>query len=492
MLAQPFPVSDYVAILPLTIVAVTPLLILLLDLILPTGAPRRDSAVAVGIAGLLLAAYVLVRQYLAHQFAPAFGFGFILGGFSIAFSLIVVASAIFSLLMVLPQRDDEKVGPSCALMLWSAAGAMLMAGAGDLMTIFLGLEILSLALYCLCGMVSKASDVRRREARESALKYLILSSMASGFMLYGMALLFGATGSVNLAALQAVPAGNPIFAMGCGLFMIGVAFKLGLVPFHVWMPDVFEGAPLPVTAFMSVVTKAGMLAVFARFLYGVLTPAGHEALIAPIWIVAGLSMLIGNLAALSQIDMKRLLAYSGIAQLGYIVAALAGTSTLGMRYAIFYLGAYTFMNLGAFAVVALISRDQEEDSHLSAFSGLGTRHPILAGAMAFFLLSLAGLPPTAGFIGKILILGSIIAASTIEGRASYQILAWLLIGGTAISIYVYIKIVRAMYVPVDLAHIREIRPLSYAPWIGVAICAVATVALGFYPVALHDVLPRIR
>ena len=484
MLAQPFPLSDYAAILPLTIVATTPLMILLLDLILPKGAPRRDAAVAVGIAGLLLAAYVLVRQYLAHQFAPAFGFGFILGGFSIAFSLIVVAAAIFSLLMVLPQRDDEKVGPSCALMLWSAAGAMLMAGAGDLMTIFLGLEILSLALYCLCGMVLRASPVRLREARESALKYLILSSMASGFMLYGMALLFGATGSVNLAALQAIPAGNPVFAMGCGLFMIGVAFKLGLVPFHVWMPDVFEGAPLPVTAFMSVVTKAGMLAVFARFLYGVLG-TDHQALIVPVWIVAGLSMLVGNLAALSQIDMKRLLAYSGIAQLGYIVAALAGTSTLGMRYALFYLGAYTFMNLGAFAVVALISRDQEEDSHLSAFSGLGTRHPLLAAAMAFFLLSLAGLPPTAGFIGKILILASTVAAG-------YQWLAWLLIAGTAISIYVYIKIVRAMYVPVDLAHIREIRPLSYAPWIAVAVCAVATIALGIYPAALHDVLPRIR
>jgi len=484
-LVPPFGNFDYQALLPLGIVAVTPLVVLMADLIMPKGEPRRGIAVWISIAGLLGAIYVLVRQYIAHEFGPAFNYGFVLGGFSIAFCLIVCAAAIFSLMMVPTERDDDKEGPVCALMLWSALGAMLMSGAADLMTIFLGLEILSLALYCLCGMLSHASGVRKREARESALKYLILSSMATGFMLYGMALLFGTTGSITLAALQAVPVSNPLFDMGCGLFLIGVAFKIGLVPFHVWMPDVFEGAPLPATAFMSVVTKAGMLAVFARFLFGVLTPAGHEALIWPIWVLAGVSMIVGNLAALAQVDMKRLLAYSGIAQLGYILAALAGTSTLGMRYAIFYLGVYLFMNIGAFSVVAIVARDSEEDAHMSAFSGLGRRHPVLAAAMAFFLLSLAGLPPTAGFIAKILIL----ATTVITG---YLWLAGLLILGTAISIYVYVKIIRAMYVPVDLAHIREIKPLSHAPWIGIAICSAATFFFEFYPVALHDVLPRIR
>lgn len=484
-LIPPYGSFDYLALLPMGIVAVTPLIVLLADLILPRGEARRFALVGLSVAGLLGAIYVLVQQYMSHQFGPAFGYGFILGGFSIAFNLIVCVAAILSLLMIPTQHDDEKEGPVCALMVWSALGAMLMAGAADLMMIFLGLEILSLALYCLCGMIQRASDVRKREARESALKYLILSSMATGFMLYGMALLFGATGSVNLVALQAVPLSNPLFDMGIGLFMIGVAFKIGLVPFHVWMPDVFEGAPLPATAFMSVVTKAGMLAVLARFLYAILSPSRDDALIWPIWVLAGLSMVVGNLAALHQTDMKRLLAYSGIAQLGYILAALAGTSTLGMRYAIFYLGVYMFMNIGAFSVTALVARDSEEDAHMSAFSGLGTRHPVLAAAMAFFLLSLAGLPPTAGFIGKILILSS----TVITG---YLWLAGLLILGTAISIYVYVKIIRAMYVPVDLKHIREIKPLSHAPWIGVAICSLATFVFEFYPVALHDVLPRIR
>lgn len=485
VLVPPFGNFDYAALLPLVIVAVTPLVVLVVDLIMPKGRARQGIGVGISVAGLLGAIYVLVKQYIGHEFGPAFGFGFVLGGFSIAFCLIVCVAAIFSLLMIPTERDEDKEGPVCALMLWGTLGAMLMSGAADLMTIFLGLEILSLALYCLCGMISRASDVRKREAHESALKYLILSSMATGFMLYGMALLFGTTGSINLASLQAVPVENPLFDMGCGLFLIGVAFKIGLVPFHVWMPDVFEGAPLPATAFMSVVTKAGMLAVFARFLFGVLTPAHHERLIWPIWILAGLSMIIGNLAALHQVDMKRLLAYSGIAQLGYILAALAGTSTLGMRYAIFYLGAYLFMNIGAFSVVAVVARDSDEDAHMSAFSGLGRRHPLLAAAMSFFLLSLAGLPPTAGFIGKILIMSS----TVITG---YIWLAGLLILGTAISIYVYVKIIRAMYVPVDMKHIREIRPFSYAPWIGVAICAFATFFYGFYPVALHDVLPRIR
>ncbi len=484
-LVPPFGSFDYSALLPLGIVAVTPLIGLLADLIMPAGEPRRGIVIGISVAGLLGAIYVLVRQYVSHQFGPAFGYGFILGGFSIAFNLIVCAAAIFSLLMVPTQRDDDKEGPICALMMWSTLGAMLMAGAADLMMIFLGLEILSLALYCLCGMIARASDVRKREAREAALKYLILSSMATGFMLYGMALLFGATGSIDLVALQAVPLSNPLFDMGVGLFLIGVAFKIGLVPFHVWMPDVFEGAPLPATAFMSVVTKAGMLAVFARFLFGILSPSHDDALVWPIWAVAGISMIVGNLGALHQTDMKRLLAYSGIAQLGYILAALAGTSTLGMRYAIFYLGVYMFMNIGAFSVTALVARDSEEDAHMSAFSGLGTRHPVLAAAMAFFLLSLAGLPPTAGFIGKILILSS----TVITG---YLWLAGLLILGTAISIYVYVKIIRAMYVPVDLAHIREIRPLSHLPWIGVAVCSLATFVFEFYPVALHDVLPRIR
>jgi NADH-quinone oxidoreductase subunit N len=357
---------------------------------------------------------------------------------------------------------------------------MLMAGAANLLMIFLGLELLSLSLYCLCGLASRGT------AREAALKYLILSSTATGFMLYGMALLFGATGSVALAALLLPPASPTLLTLGAGLFLVGIAFKLSLAPFHVWTPDVYEGSPLPVTAFMSIVTKAGALAVLARFAYAALDAHASALVLAPFWVIAALSMVVGNVGALAQTDMKRLLAYSGIAQLGYIVAALAGTTVLGLRYAIFYLAAYTFMNLGAFAVVAVLSREQDEGSRISAFAGLGHRRPLLAAAMTFFLLALAGLPPTAGFTAKVLILASSVGAG-------YAWLAGFLVLGTAISVYVYLKIVRVMYARSTAAPVRQgATAANVLPWIAVSVCAVATLVLCFYPLAPSDVLPLVH
>jgi NADH-quinone oxidoreductase subunit N len=476
-LVIPYGSADWAAVEPTFIVALGALVVLLTDLILPKPA-RRTAGLIVGILALSYAGVQALTGW--HHPVSAFDGGFVNGGFAICFEEITVVAAIFSLLMSHALGREDQAGGAVALMLWSASGAMLMAGAANLMTIFLGLELLSLALYCLCGLSPRAGS------RESALKYLILSSTASALMLYGMALLFGATGSVSLAAFANPPASVPLFDAGCGLFLIGLCFKLSLVPFHVWTPDVYEGAPLPVTAFMSVVTKAGTLAVLARFAYAALPAANAAQILWPLWIVAALSMIVGNVAALAQTDIKRLLAYSGIAQLGYIVVALAGTTPQGLRYAIFYLGAYTFMNLGAFAVVALLSRDRDEGSHLGAFAGLGYRQPLLAGAMTFFLLSLAGLPPTVGFTGKILILASAV-------NAGFVWLAVLLIVGTAISAYAYFKIVRAMYARTTGAPIaRAFRPASALPWVGVAICAVATLVLGLYPIAPSDVLPLVK
>jgi NADH-quinone oxidoreductase subunit N len=324
----------------------------------------------------------------------------------------------------------------------------------------------------------------RRTARESALKYLILSSMASGFLLYGSALLFGATGSVAFAALAKATV-TPLLALGAGLFLVGLAFKLSLVPFHAWTPDVYEGAPLPVTAFMSIATKAGTLAVLARFAYAALPSDHASAILAPLWVLAALSMLIGNLAALSQTDMKRLLAYSGIAQVGYIVTAFAGQTTLGLRYAILYLAGYMFMNLGAFAVVALMARDGDAVVGLPRFAGLAHRRPWLAAAMTFFLIGLAGLPPTIGFTGKILILTTTVSAG-------YAWLAGILIVGTAISAYVYFKIVRVMFAQVDPAHVRDERSRNMLPWVAVAVCAVATFALGLIPLTPSNILPLVK
>ena len=469
--------ADYAALLPAFVVAIVPLLVLFLDLFFRQSGPaRRGIAVGIAIVGLLAAGFIAAQQY-PHDYA-AFGGAFVQGGFSIVFSEIVILATIATLMLSAGVGRDDQVAGTTALVLWSASGAMLMAGAANLMIVFLGLELLSLALYCLCAMSARST------ARESALKYLILSSMASGFLLYGSALLFGATGSVQFAAIASA-AVTPLLALGAGLFLVGVAFKLSLVPFHEWTPDVYEGAPLPITAFMSVATKAGTLAVLARFAYAAL-PSDHRfAILVPIWVLAALSMLVGNLGALAQTDLKRLLAYSGIAQVGYIVAALAGTTALGLRYALLYLAGYTFMNLGAFAVVALMSREGDAVVGLPRFAGLAYRRPWLAAAMTFFLIGLAGLPPTIGFTGKILILAATVGAG-------YAWLGGVLIAGTAVSAYVYFKIIRVMFVHADPKHVRDERSRNALPWVAVAVCAAATFLLGIIPLTPSNVLPLVK
>ncbi len=469
--------TDWNAVSPLFVVAASALVLLLIDLFV-SGHTRRIFTVGVAVFGLLIAGVLCALSY-SHPHA-AFGNAFILGGFSVIFQEVVIIGTIFSIMLYAGLMRNQEIAASIALMLWSASGAMLMAGAGNLMTIFLGLELLSLALYCLCGMSPNA------RARESALKYLILSSMASGFLLYGMALLFGATGSVALSNLLSVGLPlNGLFIVGAALFLIGLTFKLSLVPFHVWVPDVYEGAPLAVTAFMSVVTKAGALAVLARFAYAAVPANVTGKMLLPVMILAGLSMIVGNVAALAQTDLKRLLAYSGIAQVGYVVAAFAGTSALGLRYAIFYFVAYTFMNLGAFAVIALLCGEAEEGTQIAAFVGLAQRRPVLAAAMSFFLLSLAGLPPTAGFIGKVLILSSSV-------RTGYVWLGGLLILVTAISLYVYFKIIASMYSRDHQRRIVDIRPRAPLAWTSVVICAVAVLVMAFYPLAPSNVLPLVK
>ena len=469
--------ADWNALAPLTIVAVTALVVLLADLLSPKNA-NRYVAIGIALAGVIAAAVDCAGAY-GHDYA-AFGGAFIVGGFSVVFQEIILICAVGSIVLYGTTGKAAQIAGAIALMLWSTCGAMLMAGAGSLMTIFLGLELLSLALYCLCGL----SD--RRTAREAAFKYLILSSTASGFLLYGMALLFGASGSVALADLiSPALASNPLLWVGGGMFLIGIAFKLSLVPFHTWSPDVYEGAPLPVTAFMSVATKAATLAVFARFIYAALPAGVDRRLLLPVWIVAAISMIAGNVGMLAQRDLKRLIAYSGIAQVGYILTALAGGTPLGLRYAIYYIAAYTFMNLGAFAVASLLSDDAEQGSSLANYRGLGHRRPVAAALMTFFLLAMAGLPPTAGFLGKILILSTSV-------NAGYTWLGFVLIVGTAISLYAYAKVIFAMYARDAHGHAHDVRPLAPLAWISAVACFVLVLLMTFYPLTPSNVLPLVR
>ncbi len=457
--------ADWDALVPVAVLGCTGLVVLIADLAARRYVPRY-VAIALALLGTIASGVLLAQQY-GTQYS-AFGGAFVVDDASVLFAAIVLLATLGSVILYGAIGSARHIAGAVALMLWSACGAMVMAGAGSLMTIFLGLELLSLALYTLCGMADRAG------AREAALKYLILSSTATGFLLYGMALLFGATGSVALSALADPALGaNPLFWLGVGLFFVGIAFKLSLFPFHTWAPDVYEGAPLPVTAFMSVATKAGVLAVLTRFFLWSL-PAQHaSALLLPMWIVAGISMIAGNVGMLAQTDLKRMLAYSGIAQIGYVLAALAGASAQGLDAALYYFTAYAFMSLGAFAVAALLSGDREEGAQLPNYAGLGYRRPWAAFAMTVFLLAMAGLPPTAGFLGKILILRSSVATG-------YVWLGVLLIVGTAISLYAYGRVVRTMYAR-DPQTVHDAKPNVPLAALSAAICAVAVIVLTFFP-----------
>ena len=474
----PFTHVDWAAVVPLEVLAATGLLVLLLDLLWRPFAPRALS-LSVAVLGTIVTVVMIAQQYGTN--VSAFNGGYVVGNFSVLFSEVILLGTLGALALMGRGGSDRESAGTIALLLWSACGALLLAAAATTMTIFLGIELLSLALYCLCGLAN------RKSAREAALKYLLLSSTASAVLLFGMALLFGASGSVSLAAL-ATPAmvTNPLFWMGSGFFLVGIAFKLSLVPFHAWAPDVYQGAPLPIAAFMTVVTKAATIAIFARFAYAALPVGASQMLLLPIWVIAGISMIVGNVGMLAQHDLKRLLGYSGIAQVGYILAALAGTTKLGLRYAFFYLAVYAVMNLGAFAVAAVLSSsDEEEGTHLESYRGLGARRPLLAAAMTFFLLALAGLPPTAGFLGKILILA-------VTAGSGYLWLAALLLLGTAISLYAYAKIILAMYRPDHRVRSAETLRGAPLPWLSLALCLVATVALTFYPLLPSGIVPLVK
>jgi NADH-quinone oxidoreductase subunit N len=324
-------------------------------------------------------------------------------------------------------------------------------------------------LYILAG-----TGLGRTASHEAALKYVLLGSLASGFLIYGSALLYGASGGIALTDI-ARGAASPslLFVTGFALFVVGVGFKLALAPFHVWTPDVYEGSPLAVTAFMAVAVKVATFSVLARFVYAVF---GHDSnALWPLWMLAILSMIVGNTGAIRQTNLKRLLAYSSIAQAGYIVLALAGVTGPGLATMLFYLAAYAFMNLGAFAIIALIGDGGEGAAELEAYRGLFWRRPWLAVWMTVFMFSLAGIPATAGFVGKVLLLGQALTAGA-WGIA----MAVTLIAGTLVSFYVYFKVVWAMFAPLD-EKAPQATGNNLAPWIAVAAGAAGVIVMGILP-----------
>ncbi|MGV3709701.1 MAG: NADH-quinone oxidoreductase subunit N [Gemmatimonas sp.] len=404
-------------------------------------------------------------------------------GFRWAIDLIVIAGTAFTLMLLDAEHEKSNAfGPEVPiLLLMSLSGMMLLAAARDLMLVFLGVELMSLSVYVLAA-------VNRRSARgaEASIKYFLLGAFSTGFMLYGMALLFGATASTKLADIAAWstanPGGNALFLTGLGMLLVGFVFKIAAAPFHLWTPDVYDGAPLPITAFMAAVVKAAAFAMFARVFYEALGGAvdrWHPIL----WWLAALTMVVGNVFALAQKNLTRLVAYSSIAHAGYLLVALLGYSAASSTAIVFYLVAYTLTTMGTFAVLVSVNGGRDQSPTLSDVTGLWHARPGLAVAMAVFMLSFLGFPLAGGmgFFAKWYVL-----RAAVDPAAPQYVLAVILVLSSVVSAGYYLTVVSAMFMkprPEGVAVPPAPRPMASAL---IAVTVIALLVLGVYPTPVAE------
>ena len=468
--------ADWGRIAPLLVLAVFSLLVLMVDLLLSQAAKNQKSSRTflvlplLSLLGLAGAIIVTIILFIFGDHLPAFYMMISSDQGSLyAYMIILSASALGILLSpyYLNRLKLVHLGEYYALMLLATIGMMILAAATSFLTVFLGLEMLSLALYILSGFV-----LRRSSSQEAGMKYFLLSSFASAFLLYGIAMIYGATGSTSFIGIHTFLFTNfpttrsinptivgplPTFLLiGMGLLIVGFAFKVSAIPFQAWTPDVYEGAPAPVTAFMSVGTKAAALIAFAR-VFDVMLP-----LVRPDWEVVVLAITIltiigGNIMALVQSNVKRMLAYSSIANAGYLLIGIVAGGAVGISAILFYLLCYTFMNLGAFGVVSVLERVDNTGANLSDIRGLWYRQPVLAGLLAFFMLALAGFPPMAGFAAKYYIF----YAALQSGHPELMILGVL---ASILGMYYYLRVIAVTFM--DKETLPATAPIVPAPIAG--------------------------
>jgi len=458
--------SDYVRILPEIVLAVFGMLVMVLDPLLGDK-QSRSTLGAVALVGTLCG--LAATWYMAQS--PGLGFyGMVRAdSFSVFFHVLVIAISGVVVLMSFEYTSVQKMrgGEYYGLILFSAVGMGLMSSAVELVLIFIALEISSISSYVLAGM-------RRHEASsgESALKYFLLGSFATAFFLYGIALLFGATGSTNIESIAQtlLSAGSPMLVyVAAALMFVGLGFKVAAAPFHIWTPDVYEGSPAPVVGFMSTAPKAAAFAVLLRIVFQMNLPRHFWIL----WVMAAFSMTLGNLGALVQNNVKRLLAYSSIAHAGYVLVAFTAAPELGPSAVIFYTAAYAAMNVGAFAIVGHLASVDEKYVSLQDYEGLGRSSPILAASLTMFLLSLIGIPMTGGFFGKFYVFSASLGSNLI----------WLTIIGvinSAVGAYYYLRIIVAMYMRQPQKE-TPVAPVPFGVGLATIICLAATLYLGLLP-----------
>jgi NADH-quinone oxidoreductase subunit N len=458
------------ALLPPLTVLVTGLVILALDLFLT---PRsRYLNEVVGIIGIVLALLFTLRQ--SGEPRPAFLDMAVTDGLSAFFNATFLLIALLTILLSASyvRREDVGVGEYYALVLFATTGFMFVAAAANLVMLFLAIETLSIATYILAGL-------QRQEPRsqEAAFKYFILGAFSSAFFLYGIATIYGAQGHTNLLTLgKALAAAevSPLTLLGMGLLMVGLGFKVAVVPFHMWAPDVYEGAPTAVTAFMTAGPKAAAFAAFLRvFTQGFSTPALAQHWVPIFAVLAALTMILGNIVAIAQQSLKRMLAYSSIAHAGYAFVALVAHNALGVSSILYYLVAYALMSFGAFAVLMLVAKPGDQRYAFTDYAGLATTHPWLAALMSLFMFALAGFPPTAGFAGKFYLFSAAV-------QAGYYSLALIGVLTSVISVVYYARVVIMMYMhePSGVGQPGRVAPTTL---VLLGLVAFGTLYLGVFP-----------
>jgi NADH-quinone oxidoreductase subunit N len=485
----PTPELELRAALPLILIAGGSFAVLVAEIFLsprggkePAGSPARTSAVLCGLSVVTLAAIVAssagmfveggsLAFHPTHPFVRLDRFA----NFAIA---VVSLGSLLSCLLSYYYLRELKIdhGEYYVLLLLATSGMILLVSSVDLIAVFLGIELLSIPIYVLAGF-----DRRKLRSNEAALKYFLVGSFASAILLYGMALIYGATGSTDFAAIGrafdrsgTAPSvlEQPLAALGLALVVVGFTFKISSVPFHQWTPDVYEGAPTSVTAFMSVTVKVAAFAGLMRIVVEAFD-GGGPGLREVLWWLAAATMVVGNVMAVIQENVKRLLAYSSVAHAGYLLMGLVAGTQAGWAAMLFYLLAYLFTNLGAFGVIIALAHRGQDADRIEDFTGLARTRPALAALMTLFLISLAGIPGTAGFIGKL----QVFLAAVREGYVGLTIIAVLT---SLVSVYYYLRLPVVMYMREPGAEPPRLR-LHSAEGLVLLVCAVAVVALGLFP-----------
>jgi NADH-quinone oxidoreductase subunit N len=471
---------DFFYILPELVLAGGALVLLVADVLL---ARSRQGALAV-VTLVVLAATAIALVPVADAHVTVARGLMAVDQFGLFFKVLFLLAATLTVLMSVRYLSVEhaSAGEYYFLILCATLGMMFMASGTDLITLFIGLETMAVSFYILAGFIKP-----NQRSNEAAIKYFLLGAFSLGILLYGMSLLYGLSGSTNLRSIATALAGqerDPVLVLAVVLVVAGLGFKIAAVPFHMWAPDVYEGAPTPVTAFLSVGSKAASFAMALRILVESLPAMRLQGIAGPaigwavmLYILAILTMTWGNLAALTQSNLKRMLAYSSIAHAGYVLIGLIAGSTRGVAAALIYLMIYAFMQLGAFAIITMLRREDAVGDELKDLNGLYFRRPFAAVAMLFFMLSLGGVPPTAGFMGKFWLFSAAI-------ESGYVWLAVIGVLNSAISIYYYVRIVVFMWLKNEPTGSEPVINPAMATVLGVALAA--TLLLGVYPRPLFE------